>query len=141
MLLMSVCCQQQKPSGFLFLHRKNATWFLTLCVCVRAVRSSKRVKHFKVVQMDENHFQVERNHHFSSLIDLVEHYCANSLNNGSALGRPCRRVRPALPSPIAASSFLWLETGTVDNHRWCKPIITQIQTSLAYNVFLFVDEL
>uniref|UniRef100_A0A3Q3WWU5 Tyrosine-protein kinase n=1 Tax=Mola mola TaxID=94237 RepID=A0A3Q3WWU5_MOLML len=61
------------------------------------VLSGKRVKHFKVVQMDENHFQVERNHHFSSLIDLVEHYCANSLNNGSALGRPCRRNKPNTP--------------------------------------------
>ncbi|KAM7405329.1 hypothetical protein PAMP_012599 [Pampus punctatissimus] len=58
------------------------------------VRSSSRVKHFKILQSGENNFYVEHNCEFSSLIDLVEHYCANGLSDTGRLGSPCKRKRP-----------------------------------------------
>lgn len=61
---------------------------------VLSVKSSDRVKHFKIHQRDEKNFYVEHEHHFSSLIDLVEHYCANSLSNTGTLGNPCKRKKP-----------------------------------------------
>lgn len=61
---------------------------------VLSVKSSDRVKHFKILQSGENDFYVEHEHHFSSLIDLVEHYCANSLTNSGRLGNPCKRKKP-----------------------------------------------
>lgn len=64
---------------------------------VLSVRTSNGVKHFKVLQGSEGHFYVEPNHHFSSLIDLVEHYGANSLNNTCMLGKPCKRKKPNTP--------------------------------------------
>ncbi|XP_070765840.1 protein-tyrosine kinase 6-like [Enoplosus armatus] len=64
---------------------------------VLSVKTNNRVKHFKILQADEGTFHVEHSHHFSSLIDLVEHYCANSLNNTCALGNPCRRNKPHTP--------------------------------------------
>lgn len=63
-----------------------------LCVCLSSVRSSTRVKHFKIHQPDEGHFHVDNNHHFRSLIDLVEHYSTHSLSSSGPLGNPCRRV-------------------------------------------------
>ncbi|XP_076597895.1 protein-tyrosine kinase 6b [Chaetodon auriga] len=64
---------------------------------VLSVRTSNGVKHFKVLQGNEGHFYVEPSHHFSSLIDLVEHYGANSLNNTCMLGNSCRRKKPNTP--------------------------------------------
>ncbi|XP_041655762.1 protein-tyrosine kinase 6b [Cheilinus undulatus] len=61
---------------------------------VLSVRSSNRVRHFKVLQTDENNFHVDHSHNFSSLIDLVEHYSANSLNSTCRLGNPCKRKKP-----------------------------------------------
>ncbi|XP_042346946.1 protein-tyrosine kinase 6b [Plectropomus leopardus] len=62
---------------------------------VLSVRSGSRVKHFKVHQADESEFHVEHNHHFTSLIDLVEHYCTNSLSNTGKLGTACKRKKPS----------------------------------------------
>ncbi|KAK9515245.1 hypothetical protein VZT92_025906 [Zoarces viviparus] len=64
---------------------------------VLSVRSSTQVKHFKVLKTDDGSFYVAYNHRFSSLIDLVEFYCANSLNNTVTLGNPCKRKKPATP--------------------------------------------
>ncbi|XP_074498783.1 protein-tyrosine kinase 6b [Sebastes fasciatus] len=64
---------------------------------VLSVRSSSRVKHFKVLKTEESNYHVEYNHHFDSLIDLVEHYCVNSLNNTGNLGNPCKRKKPNTP--------------------------------------------
>lgn len=64
---------------------------------VLSVRSSSRVKHFKVHQANETNFLVDPSHQFSSLIDLVEHYCANSLINTGRLGKPCKRKKPNIP--------------------------------------------
>ncbi|XP_056279436.1 protein-tyrosine kinase 6b isoform X1 [Pseudoliparis swirei] len=61
---------------------------------VLSVRSNSQVKHFKVLTTDDDSFHVEYNNNFSSLIDLVEFYCANSLNNIGTLGNPCKRKRP-----------------------------------------------
>lgn len=55
------------------------------------VRSSSRVKHFKIHQGDDG-FHIEPKHHFSSLIDVVDFYCANSLNTTGQLGKPCKKV-------------------------------------------------
>uniref|UniRef100_A0A8C9YTN3 Tyrosine-protein kinase n=1 Tax=Sander lucioperca TaxID=283035 RepID=A0A8C9YTN3_SANLU len=62
---------------------------------VLSLRSSSRVKHFKVLKADERNFYVEHGLHFTSLIDLVEHYRANSLNNTGTLGVSCKRKKPS----------------------------------------------
>ncbi|XP_056239773.1 protein-tyrosine kinase 6b [Seriola aureovittata] len=64
---------------------------------VLSVRSSSRVKHFKIHQTDEGNFHADHNHHFSSLINLVDHYSTNSLNNTGLLGSPCKRKKPNTP--------------------------------------------
>ncbi|XP_038577649.1 protein-tyrosine kinase 6b isoform X3 [Micropterus salmoides] len=63
---------------------------------VLSVRVSNQVKHFKILQAGDN-FYVEYNRNFSSLIDLVEYYCANSLNNIYRLGNPSKRKKPNTP--------------------------------------------
>ncbi|KAM8864466.1 protein-tyrosine kinase 6-like [Spinachia spinachia] len=60
---------------------------------VLSVRSGSRVRHFKVLKAD-GFFYVEYNKKFSSLIDLVEYYYSNSLNDIGTLGKPCRRKKP-----------------------------------------------
>ncbi|XP_029362939.1 protein-tyrosine kinase 6b [Echeneis naucrates] len=64
---------------------------------VLSVRSSSRVRHFKIHQTDEGDFHVEHNHHFASLSHLVQHYSTNSLNNSGLLGNPCKRKKPNTP--------------------------------------------
>ncbi|XP_034550692.1 protein-tyrosine kinase 6b [Notolabrus celidotus] len=61
---------------------------------VISVRSSNRVRHFKIFQTEESNFHVDHSHNFSSLIDLVEHYSSNGLNNSCKLETPCKRKRP-----------------------------------------------
>lgn len=61
------------------------------CVRLPVVRSSSRVKHFKIHQGDDG-FHIEPKHPFSSLIDVVDFYCANSLNTTGQLGKPCKKV-------------------------------------------------
>ncbi|KAK2851969.1 hypothetical protein Q5P01_008245 [Channa striata] len=63
---------------------------------VLSVKSSNRVKHFKILQSDEGSFCVEPNCSFSSLIDLVEHYGTHSLNNSDRLGQPCKKIKPEI---------------------------------------------
>ena len=67
---------------------------LTVCMFVNlsAVKMSVRVKHFKVHTANETNFYIQHNLQVTSLIDLVEHYCANDLNNTGTLGNPCKRV-------------------------------------------------
>ncbi|XP_068197841.1 protein-tyrosine kinase 6b [Antennarius striatus] len=64
---------------------------------VLSVRSSERVKHFKVLQDHENNYHVEQSQHFSSMMDLVEFYCTNSLNNTPPMGNPCKKIPPNIP--------------------------------------------
>lgn len=88
-------------------------FFLTLSIYVNlsAVRSSMGpLKHFKIHERDGSDFHVEPNHQFSSLIDLVEHYCTNSLNNTGTLGNPCKRVGPTV---LAAFLLVPLISGHV----------------------------
>ncbi|KAF3860789.1 hypothetical protein F7725_001044 [Dissostichus mawsoni] len=61
---------------------------------VLSVKASVRVKHFKVHTANETNFYIEHNLQVTSLIDLVEHYCANDLNNTGKLGNPCKRKKP-----------------------------------------------
>uniref|UniRef100_G3P7N7 Tyrosine-protein kinase n=1 Tax=Gasterosteus aculeatus aculeatus TaxID=481459 RepID=G3P7N7_GASAC len=61
---------------------------------VLSVRSGSRVKHFKVLRAEGSLFFVEYNKKFSSLIDLVEHYCGNNMLNIGTLGKPCKRKKP-----------------------------------------------
>lgn len=81
-----------------------------VCACPPAVRASDRVRHFKVLKAAENDFHVDLIRHFGSLMDLVQYYRNNSLNNCGILGNPCRRVRPPVlrlqPSPNFSSSFM-----------------------------------
>lgn len=64
---------------------------------VLSVRSGNRVKHFKIHQAGDSSFYVDHSHNFSSLIDLVEHYCSNTLNTSGRLGKPCKRKKPNTP--------------------------------------------
>lgn len=74
-------------------------------VCLPVVRSGSRVKHFKIHQGDDG-FHIEPKHHFSSLIDVVDFYCANSLNTTGQLGKPCKKV--SLHTAIIYSLLLCL---------------------------------
>ncbi|XP_061782006.1 protein-tyrosine kinase 6b [Nerophis lumbriciformis] len=58
---------------------------------VLSVRSSCRVKHFKILQTPDGQFDLDRANRFSSLSHLVAHYCNNRLSNLDTLGQPCRR--------------------------------------------------
>lgn len=60
---------------------------------VLSVRSSTRVKHFKVLR-DKDNYKIEPSPQFPSLIDLVEHYCSNILRTAGRLSKPCKRKRP-----------------------------------------------
>ncbi|AWP10011.1 putative protein-tyrosine kinase 6 [Scophthalmus maximus] len=64
---------------------------------VLSVRSSSRVKHFKIHQAGDGNFHVDNSHLFSSLFDLVEHYSANSLITTGRLGSHCKRKKPDTP--------------------------------------------
>ncbi|MEQ2273359.1 hypothetical protein XENORESO_003071, partial [Xenotaenia resolanae] len=56
-------------------------------------KSNSQVRHFKIFHIDET-FYVEQNQRFNSLVDLVDHYCKNSLNNIESLGSACKRKKP-----------------------------------------------
>uniref|UniRef100_H3C956 Tyrosine-protein kinase n=1 Tax=Tetraodon nigroviridis TaxID=99883 RepID=H3C956_TETNG len=58
---------------------------------VLSVRSGDQVKHYKVLQTDQNRFYVEPGRRFSSLAELVDYYQKTSLNNAGPLGNPCKR--------------------------------------------------
>nr|XP_020464821.1 protein-tyrosine kinase 6-like [Monopterus albus] len=64
---------------------------------VLSVRLGSRVRHFKIHQDDQNNINVEPNQHFSSFINLVEYYYANSLSTVGRLRHPCKRVKPSTP--------------------------------------------
>ncbi|XP_058498239.1 protein-tyrosine kinase 6b isoform X2 [Solea solea] len=64
---------------------------------VLSVRASTRVKHFKIHQVGDGNFNVEPNRHFSSLIDLVEHYTNNNLINTGRLSTHCKMEKPNTP--------------------------------------------
>uniref|UniRef100_A0A8C6S7I9 Tyrosine-protein kinase n=1 Tax=Neogobius melanostomus TaxID=47308 RepID=A0A8C6S7I9_9GOBI len=61
---------------------------------VLSVKSSTRVKHFKVMKDDSEQFHIEPSPHFSTLLDLVEHYSNYSLSGVGRLGKPCKRKKP-----------------------------------------------
>ncbi|XP_034445706.1 protein-tyrosine kinase 6b [Hippoglossus hippoglossus] len=63
---------------------------------VLSVRSSSRVKHFRIHQAADM-FSVEPTQSFSSLVELVTHYGSNSLVNTGQLGTLCRRKKPDTP--------------------------------------------
>ncbi|KAM3617397.1 uncharacterized protein V6R79_005551 [Siganus canaliculatus] len=64
---------------------------------VLSVRSVDRVKHFKILQRGDSNFYIEQGNEFASLIDLVEHYSSDGLNNVGTLGSACKRKRPNTP--------------------------------------------
>ncbi|KAJ0064826.1 hypothetical protein NL108_015660, partial [Boleophthalmus pectinirostris] len=61
---------------------------------VLSVRSSTRVKHFRVMKNSSDQFHIETSPQFPTLIDLVEHYSKCSLSTAGTLGKPCRRKKP-----------------------------------------------
>uniref|UniRef100_A0A8C6S8J0 Tyrosine-protein kinase n=1 Tax=Neogobius melanostomus TaxID=47308 RepID=A0A8C6S8J0_9GOBI len=61
---------------------------------VLSVKSSTRVKHFKVMKDDSEQFHIEPSPHFSTLLDMVEHYSNYSLSGVGRLGKPCKRKKP-----------------------------------------------
>ncbi|XP_069383747.1 protein-tyrosine kinase 6-like isoform X2 [Paralichthys olivaceus] len=63
---------------------------------VLSVRSSSRVKHFKIQQAADL-FYVEQTQCFSSLVELVQHYGTTSLINTGQLRSLCRRKKPDTP--------------------------------------------
>lgn len=95
------------------------------CGDVFTVRSSRHVKHYKILQTNGSNFFVEANHRFSSLVELVEYYRTNSLNNGDMLGNPCKRVRPPLILPKQEPKSPGFTTGSSNRtnpaHQLCSP--------------------
>lgn len=61
---------------------------------VLSVRSSNRVKHYKILQANESSFLIEPGLKFSSLKGLVEHYTTNTLHTTGRLRGPCSRREP-----------------------------------------------
>uniref|UniRef100_A0A674NFX8 Tyrosine-protein kinase n=1 Tax=Takifugu rubripes TaxID=31033 RepID=A0A674NFX8_TAKRU len=74
---------------------------------VLSVRSSRHVKHYKILQTNGSNFFVEANHRFSSLVELVEYYRTNSLNNGDMLGNPCKKNKPSPPARLPFPKDEW----------------------------------
>uniref|UniRef100_A0A3B3DM12 Tyrosine-protein kinase n=1 Tax=Oryzias melastigma TaxID=30732 RepID=A0A3B3DM12_ORYME len=63
---------------------------------VLSVKSSSRVKHFKIYEKNETCFYVEHKHTFTSLMELVRYYSTNSLIDTGQLGNPCKRKKPII---------------------------------------------
>ncbi|RVE71147.1 hypothetical protein OJAV_G00071430 [Oryzias javanicus] len=63
---------------------------------VLSVKSTSRVKHFKIHNKNKSCFSVESQHTFTSLLELVTYYRTNSLINTGQLGNPCKRRKPVI---------------------------------------------
>ncbi|XP_029975087.1 protein-tyrosine kinase 6b [Salarias fasciatus] len=61
---------------------------------VLSVRSSNRVKHYKIVQSNESSFHIAASLPFPTLQALVEHYQSAVLQNAGRLGSACKRRQP-----------------------------------------------
>ncbi|XP_019747050.1 protein-tyrosine kinase 6b isoform X2 [Hippocampus comes] len=79
-----------KPGAFLIRSSENHVGY------VLSVRSSCRVKHFKIAQTSDGLFDLDGMQQFPSLSLLVAHYCNNRLrlSNEDTLGEPCRPREP-----------------------------------------------
>ncbi|XP_077423860.1 protein-tyrosine kinase 6b [Vanacampus margaritifer] len=79
-----------RPGAFLVRTSENHVGY------VLSVRSSCRVKHFKISQTSEGLFVLDSFQQFTSLSHLVAHYCNNRLrlSNEDTLGEPCRPKEP-----------------------------------------------
>ncbi|XP_061682761.1 protein-tyrosine kinase 6b [Syngnathoides biaculeatus] len=78
------------PGAFLIRSSENHVGY------VLSVRSSCRVKHFKITQTPDGRFDLDGLQQFTSLSHLVAHYCNNRLrlSNEDMLGEPCRPRQP-----------------------------------------------
>ncbi|CAF88761.1 unnamed protein product, partial [Tetraodon nigroviridis] len=74
---------------------------------VLSVRSGDQVKHYKVLQTDQNRFYVEPGRRFSSLAELVDYYQKTSLNNAGPLGNPCKRNTLSTPALLPFPTIGW----------------------------------
>ncbi|CAN9515235.1 unnamed protein product [Ophioblennius macclurei] len=61
---------------------------------VLSVRSSSRVKHYKILQSDGRGFHIVPSLAFAALEDLVQHYQTSALHNAGRLGGACMRRKP-----------------------------------------------
>ncbi|XP_077589870.1 protein-tyrosine kinase 6b [Stigmatopora nigra] len=78
------------PGAFLIRSSENHVGY------VLSVRSSCRVKHFKITETVDGLFDLDGLQQFSTLDQLVAHYCNNRLriSNEDTLGEPCRPKKP-----------------------------------------------
>nr|XP_057906864.1 protein-tyrosine kinase 6b [Doryrhamphus excisus] len=83
--LSHLMAPENEPGAFLVRSSENHPGY------VLSVRSSCRVKHFKILQTPDGQFDLDRTNQFSSLRHLVAHYRNNCLNNLDKLGKPSRR--------------------------------------------------
>ncbi|XP_037102165.1 protein-tyrosine kinase 6b [Syngnathus acus] len=90
-----------RPGAFLIRSSENHLGY------VLSVRSSYRVKHFKITQTSDGLFDLDGMQQFTSLSDLVAHYCSNRLrlSNEDTLGEPCRPKEPV--SEVQFPDELW----------------------------------
>ncbi|XP_061552104.1 protein-tyrosine kinase 6b isoform X2 [Phycodurus eques] len=74
---------------------------------IRSMRSSCRVKHFKIAQTSDGRFDLDGLQQFTSLSRLVAHYRNNRLrlSNEDMLGEPCRPRQP--PSEVTFPDDEW----------------------------------
>ncbi|XP_061638699.1 protein-tyrosine kinase 6b isoform X2 [Phyllopteryx taeniolatus] len=89
------------PGAFLIRSSENHVGY------VLSVRSSCRVKHFKIAQTSDGRFDLDGLQQFTSLSRLVAHYCNNRLrlSNEDMLGEPCRPRQP--PSEVTFPDDEW----------------------------------
>ncbi|XP_061552112.1 protein-tyrosine kinase 6b isoform X3 [Phycodurus eques] len=89
------------PGAFLIRSSENHVGY------VLSVRSSCRVKHFKIAQTSDGRFDLDGLQQFTSLSRLVAHYRNNRLrlSNEDMLGEPCRPRQP--PSEVTFPDDEW----------------------------------
>ncbi|XP_051788823.1 protein-tyrosine kinase 6-like [Erpetoichthys calabaricus] len=85
---------------------------------VISVKCNNVVKHFKILQTENDAFYLNVKHQFQTLVEIVEFYKNNSLIDGIRLTEPCKKSEPVL----------WdLSTHTVDSWRRPKEEFTVVK--------------
>uniref|UniRef100_A0A8C6SAW4 Tyrosine-protein kinase n=1 Tax=Neogobius melanostomus TaxID=47308 RepID=A0A8C6SAW4_9GOBI len=72
---------------------------------VLSVKSWNPMRHFKVLQDEDGNYQFESSQHFSSLVDLVDHFADNGLEGIGKLGEPCKKVQTCLKTEVLLNEW------------------------------------
>ncbi|KAK7884509.1 hypothetical protein WMY93_027632 [Mugilogobius chulae] len=73
---------------------------------VLSVKSWTPVRHFQIQQDQEQRYHFESSQHFSSLVELVEHFANYGFEGIGKLAQPCAKEKPAVPDTLTGESEL-----------------------------------